>query len=347
MMAPSMTRATFCLLVVSALCACSDSAATTPSSGAIPERTLTSVARWAGPSHPDLRKSWVSPELAHAKSSLLFVSDSGTSDVYIYKLPTLKVMATITGFSQPQGECSDNKGNVWVTDTSAKSVYEISHHGHLENILTNAIGWFPVGCAWDSTTGNLAVMDLFGGSRDGGEVFIFKNGSGSPTGYLNLKQYYYNFGGYNDGNLYFDGRDAHGNFMLSELAKGAKAARTIKLTGGTIYFPGMVQWDSTANDLIVGDQSCGNVYASCSYSVNVASKSGTITGTTNLRNSSGDQICDLVQGVEFNGQIAGSDNNFCGSSPSTTYLWPYPAGGAPTSYNNHTDSTPVGATISK
>lgn len=338
-------RAGLSLLFLATLGACSLPTATAPVYTGAPSRALTSVARWARPLHRDLRKSWISPSLASVKSAVLFVSDSGSADVYIYDLQTLKKLAAITGFSQPQGECSDNKGNVWVTDTNVKTVYEISHHGKLENKLIISQG-YPDGCAWDSTTGNLAVMLLFGESGASGAVLVYRKGSGSPTQYTNSKQYYYNFGSYHHGDLFFDGRDASGNFVLSELAKTAKTAKTIPISGGTIYFPGMVEWDSSANDLIVGDQACGNTYSTCLYAVDIAAKAGTITGTTSLQNYSGGQVCDLVQGVEVNAQIAGSDNNFCSSSPSTTYLWPYPAGGLPTVYNSKTDSTPVGAAIS-
>lgn len=335
------------IFALAALCACGGSPSPAPFDSAASERLLMSAARWAAPAHPDLRKSWISAELAHSKTPVLFVSDSGTADVYIYALSTLKVVGTITGFSQPQGECSDGKGNVWITDTNAATIYELSHHGQLDNELSDPDG-YPDGCAWDATTGSLAVMNLFGGSGADGSVLVYVKGSGTPTAYTNSSQYYYNFGGYDGaGNLFFDGRDENGNFILSELPKGAKSAHTIQVTGGTIYFPGMVQWDSTKKDLIVGDQSCGNVYVSCLYAVKVAKKTGTIDGTTDLLNSAGGQVCDLVQGVEFGGQIAGSDNDFCGSGASTTYLWPYPAGGNPTKYNDGTDSTPVGATISQ
>jgi hypothetical protein len=334
------------LAIASALCACNGGLSTEPSAAVIPGRASTSVARWSRLAHPDRRPSWISPKMAAAKSPLLFVSDAGTADVYIYRLPGLKLLARITGFSQPQGECSDNKGNVWVTDTNADAIYELSHSGRLENVLKSTAG-HPDACAWDSTTGNLAVMTLFSGSGSSGAVMVYRKGSGTPSQYTNPQQVYYNFGGYQDGNLYFDGRDANGTFMLSELPKGAKAAHTIVLSGGTIYFPGMVQWDANANDLIVGDQACVQTYTSCLYQVNAATKTGTIAGTTDLESSSGGEVCDLVQGVEYDGEIAGSDNDFCASAAGTTYLWAYPAGGGPTNQNDHVDTTPVGATISQ
>jgi hypothetical protein len=331
--------------VLCALSACRGAATPSLSGGATPDRVAASVARRAAPSHPDHRKSWISPELKRALAPLLFVSDPGTADVYIYNLPTLKVVGTITGFSQPQGECSDNKGNVWVTDSTAKIVYELSHRGYLENELSETN---PAACTWDSKTGSLAIMNLFGAGSSSGSVVIYARGSGSPRSYRNPAQYYYNFGGYDaNGNLFFDGRDARGKFMLSELPKGANTAYTIKVTGGTIYFPGMVQWDSANHELVVGDQSCGNAYSSCLYSMTIANKTATVKAKISLQTYAGGHVCDLVQGVLYNGKIDGSDFNFCGDTPSTTYLWPYPAGGAPTAYENKTVSVPVGAAISK
>jgi hypothetical protein len=335
----------YAILVSLALCAC-NGAASPPTTGTVaPDRTTTSVARRAAAVHPDRRASWISPELANAKAPVLFVSDSGTADVYIYSLPALKVIGTVTGFSQPQGECSDNKGNVWVTDTNAQIIYELDHHGRLENELSDTAG-YPAACAWDSSTGNLAVMNLFGTGSSNGAVLVYSKGS-QVSQYHNPQQYFYNFGGYDaSGNLFFDGRDDNGKFMLSELPKGAKSPHTLSVSGGTIYFPGMVQWITTKHDLLVGDQSCGNAYTSCLYNVAVSKSAATITGKINLQNATGGNTCDLVQGVKYGKELAGSDYNFCGSSQSSTDLWPYPGGGPPTTQNGGTDSVPVGAAIS-
>ena len=240
----------YAVLVSLALAACSGSASPPATSAAAPDRLSTSIARRPAPAHPDRRGSRISPELARTKSPVLFVSDSGTSDVYIYSLPTLKVIGTVTGFSQPQGECSDTKGNVWVTDTIAQIIYELNHHGRLENELADT-GGYPAACAWDPTTGNVAVMNIFGTGSSNGAVLIYSKGSQIGQ-YHNPQQYFYNFGGYDaNGNLFFDGRDDNGDFMLSELARGAKSPQTLSVSGGTIYFPGMVQWIATKHDLLV------------------------------------------------------------------------------------------------
>lgn len=314
--------------------------------GPTPVQPTTSVARSFVPARADHGKPWRSLELIRSKTPVLFVSDSAAATVYIYSISTLRIIGKVTGFSQPQGECSDNHGNVWVTDTNAQIIYKLTHRGLLENEINDGTG-YPAACAWDRKTGDLAVMNLFGTGSVGGDVLIYTSGSGYPKSYTNPSQYFYNFGGYDtSGNLFFDGRDASGNFMLSELSKGAQKAQTITISGGTIYFPGMVQWDSSRNELIVGDQSCGGTYVSCLYAIQLSGNSGKIVGHINLKSYSGGQICDLVQGVIYNNQLFGSDYDFCGYASSATYAWPYPGGGAPTHDNKTTVSAPVGATIS-
>jgi hypothetical protein len=304
------------------------------------------VARRPFVTHVDHSHTWISPELAKAKVTSLFVSDAGTADVYIYKLPGLKVLAKITGFAQPQGECADQKGNVWIADTNARMVYELSHHGQLQDEIKDSTG-YPVSCAWDPKNNNLAVMDMFGTSGIAGDVLVYAGGKGTPAIYTNPSQYYYNFGGYDPtGNLFFDGRDFNGDFMLSELPSGAATAETVSVPSNTIYFPGMVEWDSKRRKLVVGDQSCGNLYASCLYTIAISGQIGTIKSQIPLQDSSGAQICDMVQGAIYGSQIAGSDLNFCGGVNST-YLWPYPGGGAANDFNATIDSEPVGAAISR
>ena len=333
--------------VAAALTACSNSAPTPASLPASPDHLATSVARHAAILHRDNRQSWFSAKGSAAGSSVLFVSDPGTGDVYMYSLPRLESTGTITGFYQPQGECSDSKGNVWVTDANARTIYELSHHGRLENEITDSTG-YPVACAWDESTGNLAVMNIFGLASESGEVLVYNRGSGEPQAYQNSDQYFYDFGGYDSGgDLFFDGRDAGGAFMLSELPNGASSAKTVKVTGGTIYFPGMVEWNAAKKQLIVGDQSCHNAYQSCVYSLKLTQGGAAIAGATQLQGSGGKPICDLVQGAQFGKQLAGSDYNFCSSAPGTTYVWRYPAGGAPMYSNSVRNSLPVGAAISK
>lgn len=343
-MKTAMRPYTFALLALT-LSACGMPASLSGAPTAL-DRTATSAARHAPQFHRDPRASWFSRDAA-TKSPLLFVSDTLSADVYIYKLPSLKVVARVTGFSEPQGECSDDQGNVWIADTSAQIVYELSHNGHLENEIVDSNG-YPVACAWDPTTHDLAVMNLFGTRGSAGGVLVYATPSSTPTIYTNSSAFSYYFGGYDgSGNLFFAALDAAGNFLLSELPKGGSSAQTLKLAGGTIYFPGMVEWSSKRHRLAVGDQSCGNVNAACIYDVAISKQTATIKGVTSLQNSSGGQICDMVQGALYGNQVAGSDTGGCGSNASATYLWPYPAGGQPNHYVANSDSAPTGAAVSR
>jgi hypothetical protein len=283
---------------------------------------------------PQVSKNWV------------FVSDPGTSQVYVYELPTLKLIQIVTGFTQPQGECADNKGDVWVTDGSGEVIYKLLHSGKMVGTLSDTSG-VPEGCAWDPKTGNLAVMNLLGKSSQSGAVLVYHHATGVPNVYTNPKQYNYDFGGYDgSGNLFFDGRTAQNKFILSELPVNASKAKTITVSGGRIYTPGMVQWDATTSQLVVGDQNCKNATVSCIYQLTIDMNAGTIRGQIELENGSGGQVCDLIQGVLWQKSVIGSDFDLCGSQASATYVWPYPAGGQPTAQNDRNDSEPFGAAVS-
>lgn len=319
--------------------------------------------------HPDHHKSWLSPELKADRSGrLLFVSDPGTYDVYIFRIPGLKLLGTLTGFSQPQGECSDNLGHVWVDNTGYYSgnhvIYEYAHDGTLINTLNDPTG-LPVACAWDAKTGNLAVANIFddGGSEPAGEILVYPEASGTPTSYTDPDMYYYYYMGYdNESNLFIDGTTAYPSysFVLGELPKSGSAAFTINLTGGTIYDPGGVQWYTPGNDLIVGDQVCGGNYpeTSCLYAVSTSGSAGTITGSTHLNNAMGTPVCDVGQTVRTGGGIYGGDleypypsGGYCASGgassvPSAVYHWRYPAGNDPIRGTTNTQSEPDGMAIS-
>ncbi len=317
----------------------------------------------AAPLHVDHRKSWVSPEIARLPR-ILFVSDDSTNDVLIFSMPDLTLRGTLTGFDVPQGLCSDTSGNIWVTNMGTLTIIELSRSGTVISVLTDPDG-YPVACAVDPTSGDLAVANIYNKSLSGsGEVEIYKAGGGTPTSLANPDQYYYDQVGYVSGsgsgknrgqrnvapgNLFVDGRTYSGSFILSELPPGSSAFHTINLSGGTIYFPGMVQWYTPGNYLAVGDQLCGDVPASCIYHVKIFGNTGKIKGHTSLSNYLGGSVCDLVQGViGANGlkYVAGGDFEACGYANSSVNRWAYPAGGTPTNFNDSVVTEPIGAAIS-
>ena len=265
----------------------------------------------------------------------------GTDDVYMYTLPRLKLKGTVTGFDFPQGECNDSAGHVWVVSqgTSPK-ITKLSHTGKiLGTPLADPTG-YPAACAIDPTTGNLAVTNIGGFTSTAGDVLIYAGAKGTPTVVSNPSTYSYYYAGYdNSGNLFVDGTTQAGSFVLSECAAGCVGATmtTINISGGTIHFPGFVQWYAPGSYLAVGDQECDDILQSCVYAVSISSSSGTITGKTAIKNSEGKPVCDMGQGIinPVGGKnLLGGDYEYYCKGTNAEYNWPFPAGGSPTHFND-------------
>src|SRR5580692_4450676 len=93
--------------------------------GAAPLRSFgASLSRNPLPANDREKRPLVTTLRAKPKSPVLFVTDAGTGEAYMFDTATLALIGTITGFVQPQGECADSKGNVWIADSAARTVYE-------------------------------------------------------------------------------------------------------------------------------------------------------------------------------------------------------------------------------
>jgi len=294
---------------------------------------------------PDHRKSWVSPDINRAPR-LLFVSDAASEDVYIFTMPAMQLKGTLTGFNGPQGMCSDNQGNIWVVNTGTFQGLEYSRNGQLIGSVSDPSGT-PVGCAVNPTDGDLALSEILGSSGAGG-IEIYHNGSGSPTRYSNPSQYEYFFPAYDTGgNLYVDGFTYPSPAVIfSELPSGSGTMHTVSYSGGTIGFPGGVNWDRVNGELIVNDQECHAIYASCAYQLTVSGSHATIVGSTPLNNFDG-TACDVDQGTiaPFSKYFAGPCITFA-YSVSSVDRWAYPSGGTPGHYNDSVVLEPIGSAIS-
>lgn len=284
----------------------------------------------------DRNISWMAPEAV--KTALLYIADSGTYDVNVYRFPALKRVGTLTGFDDPQGECSDAAGNVWITNTKITQIFQFRHGGKTPiKILTDPTG-FPVSCAVDAATGNLAVTNIFDFSGSG-DVLIYKKGAGTPSPFSNPNQYNYYFAAYDSkSNLYVSGETVSGTYILSVLPRGKAVMSSVTVKGGTIYFPGSVAW--TGSSLVLGDQECGHKKRSCLYEATVSGTTASITGNTPLSGA-----CDVAQVQLSNGRIAGGDYQHCGRGASSVDVWPFPKGGPPINKAIGV-KMPVGAAIS-
>lgn len=298
---------------------------------------------------PDHHKSWVSPDAKRAPR-LLFVSDALYGDVYMFTMPGLALKGTLTGYVEPQGMCADASGNVWLANTegngsSGGTLVEFARDGTVLNTLDDT-GYYPVSCAVNKANGDLAVTNIISTSDEAGNVEVFHNATGTPTTYTSSNMFEYFFAGYDpSGNLFVDGSPniSRTSTSFAELVSGGTSMTPITVGGGTVAFPGMVQWYSAGSYWAVGDQLCS---PACVDWVTISGSTGTITGKTTFSSPTG----DMVQGtIGANGEkyLAGGMINF--TTGSTVNRWPWDAGGSATNTYTFTasaDNEPLGTAIS-
>lgn len=305
------------------------------------------------PAHRAYHKSFISPDAA-GSPRLLFSADAGRGVVNVFRMSNQRTMdykGAITGpqdgvsFELPQGECGDNKGNIYVADTYARKVYAFTRTGTTAFATYDTTHYgYPASCAWSN--GTLAVTLYVNDGGGDGFVLLYTSASQTPTelSASNIANYY--FGGYDsNGDLWVDGTDSTGHFALAGCS--SSACFPISISGGTIHFPGAVQWDRVRSQWIVFDQFCNNTQSSCSYPV---SGSGDLGTQTLYLASDGGLACDIVQGVigadEGNRFVAGGDSDTCGDAESSADRWVYPTGGVPTNSTTFAIVDPSGAAIS-
>ena len=317
--------------------------------------------------------SFKSPALAGPRPRLLYVSDPKLSELAIFSLPALAQIGTITGLVQPHGLCSDDKGNVWATSTGSRQIFEYAHGGVSPiSVLSDPTG-FPFGCAVDRPHNRLLVANI----RDAvsptptpppscsptpsgpGEIEIFDSATDKwlwcsySAAFL---QGDINVASDPKGNVYVDGFTSSKRFVLAELPAGSTTIQQVTITGGTIHYPGMVQWYEDGKYLAVGDRRCDTPRTTCIYHVRIKNTkkgpTGRIIGRTKFQTYNGHAICDMAQGTIGASGLkflaGGDDESSCHRAATSVDRWAYPAGGAPTNNNHHLHHfLPFGTAISR
>ncbi len=280
----------------------------------------------AMPVHPDLSHSWMAPDAKN--QALLYISDLNTYDVYAYSYPKGKLKGRLTGFGGPEGECVDKKGHVFIANFAASNVLEYAHGGTSPVATLSDPGYYPVGCAVDPTTGNLAVSNYVSTGGDPGNVVIYKEAKGVPAAYADPLVNDITFCGYdNAGNLFVDGLASGGAFAFDELSSAGTSLKKISLNK-SIGVPGGVQWDGTY--VAVGDRATNVIHR-----FTISGIKGKEEGSVSLGDSS-----DVNQFWTDGSKVVGSD-----TGAANARFWNYPAGGSPTKTISGLGE-PVGATIS-
>lgn len=262
--------------------------------------------------------SWVR---AGAKSgSLLYVSD-GSSSVYMYSYPQLKLTGTLKGFEQPLGECVNKNGDVWIANFGAQEMDEYAHGStkRMAALKTDA-DHTPYGCSVNPKTNDLAVSTWRGGAGPG-YLSIYKQSRGTPKTYSDSAFVYAFFPGYDaKGNVFLDGVGSGSAFRYAELPSGKTKLVAVSLKQ-SIGYPGEVQFDGKY--LAVGDQTARAI---------LQTTGGKVNGTTTLGGS----------GTLYSYFIAGK--TVFGVDAYGLGVYNYPGGGLPT--NSVSISHPFGVVLS-
>ena len=122
----------------------------------------------------DRDKAWMAPRAGSL--DLLYVSDEGTNDVYVYSWPQADLVGKLTHVSYPQGECTDAAGHVFITSFApsyGSRILKYIHAGTRPILRIQDKGYFASGCAIDPRTGNLAVTNLETTDLSFGNVAIY------------------------------------------------------------------------------------------------------------------------------------------------------------------------------
>ncbi|HEY3674931.1 MAG TPA: hypothetical protein VGK84_02970, partial [Candidatus Tumulicola sp.] len=267
--------------------------------------------------------------LADATKATLYVSDSGTNEVTMFAWPKPKTGSALSGpFSEPQGMCSDNSGDVFITNTGDSNVLEYNG-SKLVNTLLDP-GEYPVGCSFDTVDGSLAVVNIRSTGGGASSVAIYKNAKGTPK-LLNVKVLQSVYGVQYDGSgdLFADGSGTGSQIELAEMPAGSNKFKLVCPNGfhggGVVAFPGGLGWDGKY--LVIGDQDGGAVYRV---------KGCKIVGITKL-----DGSVDVVSFAIAGDRLVAPD-----PGAADVELYAYPKGGEPIQVLSGF-SEPIGATVSQ
>jgi hypothetical protein len=274
---------------------------------------------------------------------LLYVSN-GNGIVNIYNYSTQELIGELIDFTKPEGECTDRKGDVYITDYSTGDIDEYAHGATTAMRVINESPYNPDACAIDPKSGDLAVANYSdGGSYTQGSLAIYAHAKGKPKYYTSKALYQVNGVAYDThGDLLVTGFYLYSGYYV-ETAFAYLAAKSKNLQAITLPPPNSSYgWGSVAGLGWDGDYfvvaSYQNLYQ---YSINIKAE---LVGTVELN---GAEIAPAF--YERNRkkqatQAASTAYEF--GQNDAAYLYQYPAGGKPYATITHGIDDPLGVAIS-
>lgn len=241
------------------------------------------------PFHNGALASVMSPA-ASKQPSLLYVSNASNVTVYTYNNGSdIKQVGTLTGFTSPGGMCTDNAGDVWITDYNSRTIYEYAHGGSVPVTKITAKAGYPYACAIDNATGSLAVSYEHpnGHYRNYAEVVVYGPGYKIGSSYGPKTGFYRSyFLAYDDqSNLYTTGNACgyyncyiDGYVHLFKLAAG-KGTFELVQGGARQSAPSAIVWVNPSFLMGSGKSGDGGAQA---LKIQVTGKRASIVGNVNF-----------------------------------------------------------------
>jgi DNA-binding beta-propeller fold protein YncE len=257
-------------------------------------------------------------KMSGSSGDLLYVSNLDYISVFTY--PQGTQVGTISNQRvSPAGLCSDDAGDVFVTNYEGSDILEYSHGGtEIIQTLEDG-GYHPNGCAIDPLSGTLAVANQENELSHPGSIAIYSHAQGAPTFYTAPNMQSFDFCTYDDkGNLFFTGSG------LGELTPGSDVLKAIKVKSKSPLYLASIQWDGKHLAVTAPYKKRGPLPL---YRLKVTGSSATVVGETRLVSKSGRHnslysIQYWIEGTIIVGQN-GRRNGGLG-------FWRYPRGGKPT-----------------
>jgi hypothetical protein len=274
----------------------------------------------------DATGSWTLPEAP--SENLLYVANG--SNVVIFSYPAGKVVGQLKGFTPNASECIDAQGDVYVTNFDPPALYEYAH-GRSKRIATYKLKQHgAVGCSYDNTTGNLAVIGV------GDTVDIFAPGATKPTMVLDSTLFFDGGCSYdNSGDLFVDGNQTPtGPAALVVLPKGSTKFSAVTLNARFDSESDM-HWDGTYLDLVTFSEKTVLRFS-------ISGSSGVVAGKVNLKHAY--SVNHFF--IDDNTLIISNWGYHRGIQAKAVFFYKYPNGGAPTSKLSKDLIEPRGVVVS-
>jgi hypothetical protein len=263
--------------------------------------------------------------------TLLYVSDIPTATVHVYTYPAGVAVDNIHGFEEPNGICADRSGHVFVTDGETAAVREFEHGNNRPIATLRDSGEAPTDCAFDPTTGNLAVTSSAGSggppAYGSGNIAIYEHEKGPPKRFLDPDLHSgYNCAYDDRGNLFVSGSNWSLGFAYAELPMNSKRFRNLKLNAKVSGIGGL-QWDG--HEMALSVPRALAVYRA---------DGNKLLGVTTFRSLQGIYQFAIARGAIVIPQGAGNTAEIG--------IWRYPIGGSPIKVIRGNLAQPWGIAIS-